>query len=59
MGYGSYYSSGSNSNRISLRKAAAGSRVWTQTAEKFAIEGNKTLTLSSIMVCQAEGGTII
>ncbi|MCT3758860.1 HNH endonuclease [Elizabethkingia anophelis] len=39
-------------------KAAAGSRVWTQTAEKFAIEGNKTLTLSSIMVCQAEGGTI-
>ena len=39
-------------------KAAASQRVWTNTSQKFAIQDHKTLTLSSIMVCPAEGGTI-
>lgn len=39
-------------------KAAAATRKWTNTAQKFSIENKKTLTLSSVMVCPAEGGTI-
>ncbi|MCI3938387.1 DUF4280 domain-containing protein [Chryseobacterium aahli] len=39
-------------------KAAAPSRKWENTAEKFEIEGNNALTLSSVMICVAEGGTI-
>jgi hypothetical protein len=39
-------------------KAAASQRVWTKTSQKFSIQDHKTLTLSSIMVCPAEGGTI-
>lgn len=39
-------------------KAAAPSRKWEKTAEKFEIEGNNSLTLSSVMICVAEGGTI-
>ncbi|MCY0976720.1 GH-E family nuclease [Chryseobacterium wangxinyae] len=39
-------------------KAAAPSRKWENTAEKFEIEGNNALTLSSVMICNAEGGTI-
>lgn len=39
-------------------KAAAATRKWTSTAQKFSIENHKALTLSSIMVCPAEGGTI-
>nr|WP_314499563.1 polymorphic toxin-type HINT domain-containing protein [uncultured Chryseobacterium sp.] len=39
-------------------KAAAATRKWTNTAQKFSIENHKALTLSSIMVCPAEGGTI-
>ncbi|SFN49086.1 intein C-terminal splicing region/intein N-terminal splicing region [Chryseobacterium oleae] len=39
-------------------KAAAATRKWTNTAQKFSIEEHKALTLSSIMVCPAEGGTI-
>ncbi|MGC5746570.1 polymorphic toxin-type HINT domain-containing protein [Chryseobacterium sp. NFX27] len=39
-------------------KAAAATRKWTNTAQKFSIEDHKALTLSSIMVCPAEGGTI-
>lgn len=39
-------------------KAAASQRIWTNTSQKFSIQDHKTLTLSSIMVCPAEGGTI-
>jgi len=39
-------------------KAAAATRVWTNTAQKFSIEDKKALTLSSIMMCPAEGGMI-
>ena len=39
-------------------KAAAAQRNWQNTSTKFAIQNNKTLTLASIMVCPAEGGTI-
>lgn len=39
-------------------KAAAPTRIWDNTAKKFEIEGNKALTLSSVMLCPAEGGTI-
>ncbi len=39
-------------------KAAASQRIWTNTSQKFSIQEHKTLTLSSIMVCPAEGGTI-
>lgn len=39
-------------------KVAAAQRVWTKTSQKFSIQDHKTLTLSSVMVCPAEGGTI-
>ncbi|KMQ59758.1 Hedgehog/intein hint domain-containing protein [Chryseobacterium sp. BLS98] len=39
-------------------KAAAEQRKWTNTSQKFSIQDHKTLTLSSVMVCPVEGGTI-
>ncbi len=39
-------------------KAAAATRVWVDTSTKFAIEDKKNLTLSSKMMCPAEGGII-
>lgn len=39
-------------------KAAATQRVWTKQSPVVEIQGKKALTLSSIMVCPAEGGTI-
>ncbi|UFH31460.1 DUF4280 domain-containing protein [Chryseobacterium sp. C-71] len=39
-------------------KAAADTRKWTNTAQRFSIEDKKALTLSSVMMCPAEGGTI-
>lgn len=39
-------------------KAAATQRVWTKQSPVVEIQGKKALTLSSIMICPAEGGTI-
>lgn len=39
-------------------KSAATQRIWTKQAEALEINGHKAITLSSIMVCPVEGGTI-
>ncbi|MCS3529760.1 polymorphic toxin-type HINT domain-containing protein [Chryseobacterium sp. JUb7] len=39
-------------------KAAAVQRVWTNQSPVLEIQGKKALSLSSVMMCPAEGGTI-